>query len=457
MCLQHKNKIESGVEMDDKTCYIVMEKQLLGGDAVENCRFQELLELFLVTNNLEQLIEKAAQVLRNPLLICDTSYHFLGRSDVSGVRDKSWLAGVKRGGWLYELVSLINSLDLDYTGASHKTQILDSINTASTSRRMIGTLCIDGAHLGYYFILEEETPFAQIPEQVYEQVSALLAKSVSVGRAGRLPGGGRSAESIMLDLLQNGFDSRNIFLERAGKSDIARPGNYRIFCIPMPEDGADKSESRGLRSMIGRYLPLSWQVKFQGYTVVLANFSSGFHPDPDTLGDLKRFLEERGLQAGCSDGFTDPYLLKRYFEQAQAAAYLGRLFEDGRQVIPYEDYKTYDLFLGAQDEDLFTRYATEVVRRIEEYDRKNAAEYMDTLYCYLGSGCSVQKAAQKLYVHRNTVAYRVSKVKELFNISFDDAQKNYANYMSCLLHRYCERVRKDGKQDRGEKGGMTQG
>ena len=240
---------------------------------MEECGIQELLDLFLKTNDLDRLIGKAAQVLRNPLLICDTSYHFLGRSDVRTVRDKSWLAGVKRGGWSYELVSLINSLDLDYTGTRHKTQILDSINTASTSRRMIGTLCIDGAHLGYYFILEEETPFSDIPEQTYIQVAALLAKSVSAGRAGRLPGGGRSAESIMLDLLQNGFDSRNIFLERAGKSDIARTGNYRIFCISMKESGTDKSETRGLRSIIGHCLPLSWQVKYQGHTVILANLS----------------------------------------------------------------------------------------------------------------------------------------------------------------------------------------
>lgn len=422
---------------------------------MDNQGVQELFELFLETNDLERLIEKAAQVLHNPLLICDTSYHFLGRSDVRAVQDKSWLAGVKRGGWSYELVSLINSLDLDYTGKQHKTQILDSINADSTSRRMIGTLCMDGTHLGYYFILEENAPFADVPEQVYRQVASVLAKSVSANRAVRLPGGGRSAESIMLDLLQNGFDSRSIFLERAGKSDIARPGNYRIFCITTKEEGADKAQARGLRSMIGHCLPLSWQVKFQGHTVVLANFSSGFHLGPNTLDDFAQFLAGQGLQAGCSDGFSDPYLLKRYFEQAHAAGYLGRVFEDRRQVLPYEDYKIYDLFLRVNDDDMFNRYATEVVRRIREYDQKNATDYLQTLYYYLGSGCSVQKAAQKLYVHRNTVAYRVAKMKELFAIAFDDARKNYTNYMSCLLYRYCERIRQHSKSGGAENGGIT--
>lgn len=424
---------------------------------MEELELRELFDLFFETNDLDRLIEQAAQVLHNPLLICDTSYHFLGCSDVKSVRDKSWLTGVKRGGWSYELVSLINSLDLDYTGTRHKTQILDSINTDSSSRRMIGTLCMDGTHLGYYFILEENTLFSNISEQTYKQVAALLAKSVSVGRAGRLPGGGRGAESIMLDLLQNGFDSRNIFLERAGKSDIARPGNYRIFCIALKASGADTGETRGLRSIIGRCLPLSWQVKFQGYTVILADFSSGFHPGPGMLEDLSQFLAVQGLQAGCSDSFSDPYLLKRYFEQAHAAAYLGRIFGDERQVIPYEDYKIYDLFFGVHDEDMFTRYATEVVRRICEYDHKNATEYLETLYYYLGSGCSVQKAAQKLYVHRNTVAYRVTRAKELFGITFDDEQKNYANYMSCLLYRYCDRVRQHSKPGSTQHGGIAQG
>ena len=57
----------------------------------------DLLRLFLQTNNLNQLVELAAQVLKNPLLVCDTSYHFIAHSTVRGIHDKSWLAGTKRG------------------------------------------------------------------------------------------------------------------------------------------------------------------------------------------------------------------------------------------------------------------------------------------------------------------------------------------------------------------------
>ncbi len=406
----------------------------------------ELINLFLQTNDLTQLIEKAAQVLGNPIVVCDTSYHFICRSDVRDVRDKSWLAGVKRGGWTQELVSIVNSLDLDYSGQEHKTQIMESINPASSSRRMIGTLCMDRAHLGYYLILEENIPFDSVDGQTYQQVASVLAKSICTDRSVQLPGGSRNSESLMLDLLQNGFDSRNLFLERAGKNDLARTGTYRVFCILTTQSGDDEAEHRALRSIIGHCLPLSWHVHFQDSIVILADFSSRIYQRSDTLDAFRDFLVQRGLRAGCSDPFSDPYLLKRYFQQAHAAVCLAQAFEDKRRLIPYEDYKIYSMFLSLQEEALFDQYSTEAVRRIYEYDLNHATEYLDTLYHYLGSQCSVQKAAEKLYVHRNTVAYRVARIRELFDMHFDDDCKNYLNFTSCLLRKYCDRMTSGGKQ-----------
>jgi len=424
-----------------------MWKRQRGGETVEEYNVQDLVELFLQTNDLGRLIERAAAVLKNPLLVCDTSYHFLGWSNVAGVSDKSWLAGVKRGGWSYELVSLINSLDLDYTGKEHKTQILKSINKESSSRRMIGTLCMDGAHLGYYFILEENTPFEEVGEQTYRQVASVLAKSVSAARAQRLPVGGRGSEGIMLDLLHNGFDSRELFLERAGENYIARTGKYRVFCIPVQNEGRDVSGNRGFHSLIGHCLPLSWQVRFQDNVVVLADFGSRQYRQPNALEAFRAFLLQHRLRAGFSDVFSDPYELKRRYEQARDAVYLGIAFEDQRSLIPYEDYKIYSMFRSLSDEDPFEQYSTEAVRRIHEYDLKNASDYLETLCQYLGSQCSVQKAADRLYVHRNTVAYRVGKIREMFDMNFEDDRQNYLNYMSCLLRRFCDHVGKKSKKD----------
>ncbi len=237
-----------------------------------------------------------------------------------------------------------------------------------------------------------------------------------------------------------------IFLERAGENDIARTGNYHVFCIPVRKEGRDVSGNRGFHSLIGHCLPLSWQVQFQDDIVVLADFGSRQYGRPDSLEAFRAFLVQHGLRAGFSDVFSDPYELKRYYVQAHDAVYLGLAFEDERSLIPYEDYKIYSMFQSVPDKDPFDQYSTEVVRRIHEYDLKNATDYLETLRHYLGNQCSVQKAADKLYVHRNTVAYRVGKIKELFGLSFEDDQKNYLNYTSCLLCGFCDCVRSKEKK-----------
>ena len=397
----------------------------------------DLLDLFLQTNSLQALLDKAAQVLGNPLVVCDTSYHFLGHSDVQGVRDKSWLTGCKRGSWSYEFVSVINELELDYSGGEPSSHILEQI---SALRRKLGTLCIDGTHVGYYLILEENTPLDSIPDPVYRTVAGVLAKCVCVERPLKNLSHDGSHESIMLELLQTGFDSRSLFLKRAGKSEITRTGKWQVLCIPIREEHREELHSQNLSSLIGQCLPLSWHVFHQDCIVILTDLSEKLYPRQTVPELFRNFLEQNGLCAGQSDHFPDPYELKTYFDQAYAAVYLGQAFRDERPVIPYEDYKIYNLFLCTESSDPFTQFSSEAVRRVHEYDIKNGTQYLETLYHYLGCHCSVQKAAEKLFVHRNTVAYRVSRMRSLLGLSFDDDYQNYINFTSCLLRRYCNHM-----------------
>lgn len=407
---------------------------------------QDLLTLFLKTNDLTKLVNKASQVIRNPLLMCDTSYHFLAYSSVAKVKDRSWQIGIKRGNWSYELVSTISKLDLDYSGRTHKTQMLTNVSDLTTLRRKIGTLCIDGLHLGYYLVLEEDTPFEEIDEKTYCQVEGILAKCLSMLRPLMVSNKSDFCESVILDLLQNRLTSEPIFLERAAKCGLPHKGLYRVYCIDTRKyqnnannvvDGINKSIN-SLRSVIGQSLPLSWQVSYQDYIVVLADFSAKIYQREETLDSFRCFLMENGLHAGQSDSFENLFLLADYYEQAQNAVSIGTWFAEERQIIPYEDYKIYALFCHVPDKNLFTHYSTEVIRKICAYDAENGTQYFETVYHYLANRCSVFEAARALFVHRNTVIYRISRVGELFGLTFEDNWNNYLNYTSCLLRKYYE-------------------
>ena len=60
---------------------------------------------------------------------------------------------------------------------------------------------------------------------------------------------------------------------------------------------------------------------------------------------------------------------------------------------------------------------------------------LDTLLAYLGTGRSLEAAARSLYVHPNTVRYRLRRVAEITGWDPLDARDSYVLQMSVALGR----------------------
>ena len=69
-----------------------------------------------------------------------------------------------------------------------------------------------------------------------------------------------------------------------------------------------------------------------------------------------------------------------------------------------------------------------------DYDRENGTEYCKTLRVYVECGCSVTRAAQILYLHRNTMAKRLTRIGELCGLSPEDGRALIHFYLSDQLH-----------------------
>ncbi|WP_326910732.1 helix-turn-helix domain-containing protein [Sedimentibacter sp. MB31-C6] len=58
--------------------------------------------------------------------------------------------------------------------------------------------------------------------------------------------------------------------------------------------------------------------------------------------------------------------------------------------------------------------------RIIDYEEKNQTSFIKTMEAYVQCNGNINKASAQLYIHRNTCIYRISKIKELFQIDIDD-------------------------------------
>ena len=138
---------------------------------------------------------------------------------------------------------------------------------------------------------------------------------------------------------------------------------------------------------------------------------------PETERILREFLQENGLAGGMSYCFEDITLLRAHYEQAATALRYG----SGAP----ELY----LFSACAMQHMMSLFPQEQLRllihpalpALHEHDAAMGTELYDTLHCYLEHERSLVKTAAALFIHRNTLLYRLEKLHQLVDLDLDDA------------------------------------
>lgn len=89
----------------------------------------------------------------------------------------------------------------------------------------------------------------------------------------------------------------------------------------------------------------------------------------------------------------------------------------------YSQQGVYRILMGVEDGELLREYVAGVLTPLLDFDRTNGTDYVAFLKTWFACGCSAQRTAEELFLHRNTVDYRLHRVEELLNLdltNFDD-------------------------------------
>lgn len=85
----------------------------------------------------------------------------------------------------------------------------------------------------------------------------------------------------------------------------------------------------------------------------------------------------------------------------------------------YKDIGLYRTVFAISDTHALTALCAPLLRPLLIYDQEHHTDYFSLLRLYLEYGKSVQAAADAVYTHRNTINYRIGKIKELLKTDFD--------------------------------------
>ena len=120
----------------------------------------------------------------------------------------------------------------------------------------------------------------------------------------------------------------------------------------------------------------------------------------------------------CVTGIKE---LAHSFKEAQVALEVGKVFDTEKTIISYENLGIARLIYQLPT-TLCDMFLKEVFKRgsIESLDQ----ETLFTIQKFFGNNLNVSETSRKLFVHRNTLVYRLEKIKKLTGLDlreFDDA------------------------------------
>ena len=140
------------------------------------------------------------------------------------------------------------------------------------------------------------------------------------------------------------------------------------------------------------------------------------------------------LIAGISNMYRDLRETRKYYQQAQKSVSLGAVYKDS-DLNYFSDIAPKEILnFMARQEDLLSFCVPEVLDLLN-YDKKNGTALTDTLYVYLENVCSTTPAAKALFIHKNTLLYRIARIKEILHCDMQKGEDVYKLMMSLRILR----------------------
>ena len=73
-----------------------------------------------------------------------------------------------------------------------------------------------------------------------------------------------------------------------------------------------------------------------------------------------------------------------------------------------------------------------LIEPLEAYDREHSSDLIRTLRVFFAANANVSEAADRLYLHRNSLPYRLTRVQELTGLDLKDPRARLALQLGLL-------------------------
>lgn len=206
---------------------------------------------------------------------------------------------------------------------------------------------------------------------------------------------------------------------------------YDVPRVAVILDCVEKNENCrcDVKHQFGRFLQDNKSLLFDMATEINEEFYIlGIRSNSRVYEELKESVDElmtafalrigHPIKAAVSSVAANLSELARVRTEAEVTMRFGRMFEPEANLYYYDNYIVYHLLSRATGNRVVIKLYDDIIRRITIYDAEHKTALVETLRVLAMSDFNMQQAAEKLFIHRNTLYKRIEKLSELLDMDF---------------------------------------
>ena len=259
-------------------------------------------------------------------------------------------------------------------------------------------------------------------------------------RSGPLPIVQRSPQGLMESLLSGTADAADLRAWAQGPDSPATP--YRVLMVtqngaadPAAEDGCAEWQ----RSLLNQLSMTCSGHLCSAYGSELAAVVPDAGLTPAAVSRLKQTVlraEGDGADGSLHLVITRPFSqfadVRLAINEARSMLALAKTL-NRRHVCSPEELGVYSLFVGGQQ----TRgpFVDGLIGDLVRYDRLRGGDLVATVETFMDNNCSVKATSAALFIHPNTLRYRLAKARELVGVDWAENDGRLSIHLAIKLHR----------------------
>ena len=380
-------------------------------------------------DGLYRITELLSQAVGNPVYIVDSSFKVLAITRDADMEEMSvnWMNAAKRGYLSYDLIAnLIRSNELHDIESSRRAIVVHSgyfyTPFANYNLRLAGKV------QGHLFVVQMYRSITPGDLELVDVAAAFVLRALQINpsfQAHRGP----LYEHFVVDWIEGGLaDQSHVRRQLDALSfDLTACSVVAILRLSVAGDFRREHLARLLEDRQG-----CRSVSHDGNVVALFQLKHRSEKD-DVVRKVERICKSQGCCACVSDVQDSIFDTPRAYRQAREAFRICDAMNIDKTVVCYGDvaaYQPYLNFASAEDLDAFCHPAVITLR---DYDESHAVKLLPTLSAYLKNDRDVQVTAAELYVHRNTLSYRLKRIAEIAPVDLDDFSTRHRVLESILV------------------------